>query len=229
MLSFIPALRFGGAPVGYAVTMTGAPLPPLPPLFGAPDSDAHPGGRSILAMLAEEHRQLADLYSALAAASVTTDNARLEALTDVLVATLVRHLTAEEQYLYPTVRAVLPDGDRLADVEVQADEAIGYALRRLAAGPPNDLRGLEEVEPSLRLHIRRCENKLFPRLAQALDETELIRLGNRVEIAEEAAPTRPHPGTPFTPPWNKVVDPLVGVVDKVRDAATRRTTHVDDL
>jgi hypothetical protein len=209
--------------------MTGAPLPPLPPLFAAPETDARPGGRSILVMLGEEHRQLADLYSALAAASVTADDARLEALTDVLVATLVRHLTAEEQYLYPTVRAVLPDGDRLADIEVQADEAIGYALRRLAAGPPSDLRGLEEVEPSLRLHIHRCEGTLFPRLAEALDETALIRLGNRVEIAEEAAPTRPHPGTPFTPPWNKVVDPLVGVVDKVRDAATRRTTHKDDL
>lgn len=209
--------------------MTGAPLPPLPPMFGGAESDARPGGRSILALLAEEHRQLADLYSSLAAASVGSDEARLEALTDVLVATLVRHLTAEEQYLYPTVRAVLPDGDRLADVEVQADEAIGYALRRLAAGPPSDLRGLEEVEPALRLHIHRCEHTLFPRLAQALDGTELVRLGNRVEIAEEAAPTRPHPGTPFTPPWNKVVDPLVGVVDKVRDAATRRTTHLDDL
>ncbi len=55
----------------------------------------------------------------------------------------------------------------------------------------------------------------------ATDE-ELIRLGNRSEIAEEAAPTRPHPGTPATPPWNQIVEPAVGVVDKVRDAVTGR-------
>ena len=29
------------------------------------------------------------------------------------------------------------------------------------------------------------------------------------------APTRPHPGTPATPPWNKVVDPAVAVVDNL--------------
>ena len=198
-------------------------------MFGAGESDARPGGPNLLTLLAEEHRQLTDLYGRLAAAAPSAPEDRLEALTDVLIATLVRHLSAEEQYLYPTVRAVLPDGDRLADVEVEADEAIGYALQRLAAGPPTDLRGLEEVEPALRLHIRRCEERLFPRLRERLDETDLIRLGNRAEIAEEAAPTRPHPGTPFTPPWNKVVDPVVGVVDKVRDAAGRRTTRPEDL
>ena len=43
---------------------------------------------------------------------------------------------------------------------------------------------------------------------------------------EEAAPTRPHPNAPTRPPWNKVVDPLLGVWDRVRDAATgRRTTE----
>jgi hypothetical protein len=124
---------------------------------------------------------------------------------------------------------VLPDGDRLADREVGADQAIQYALRRLSAGPPADVRGLEEVEPALRLHIRRLEREVFPPLRAVLDETELIRLGNRARIAEEAAPTRPHPGTPSTPPWNKVVDPLVGVVDKVRDVATRRVTHPEDV
>jgi hypothetical protein len=160
---------------------------------------------------------------------VEADPGRLGPLTDVLVAVLTRHLSAEEQYLYPTVRAVLPDGDRLANVEIEADEAIQHALRRLAAGPATDLRGLEEVAPALRLHIRRVEDRLFPRLRAALDETDLIRLGNRVQIAEEAAPTRPHPGTPFTPPWNKVVEPAVGVVDKVRDVATGRTTRIEDL
>jgi hypothetical protein len=203
-----------------------APLPPLPPMPGANDSDARPGGRSMLDILTDEHRQLTDLYQRLAG---TMDEAELAALTSVLVATLTRHLSAEEQYLYPTVAKVLPGGAQRAGVEVTADQAMSHALRRLATGPATDLRGLEEVDPALHLHVERCDRQLFPALAEVLSDAELIRLGNRVEIAEEAAPTRPHPGTPATPPWNRVVEPAVGVVDKVRDAVTRRVTYVEDL
>ena len=74
--------------------------------------------------------------------------------------------------------------------------------------------------------MRRCEETLFPRLREAVSEADLIRLGNRVVIAEEAAPTRPHPGTPATPPWNKVVDPAIAVLDKLRDAVGRRATEI---
>ena len=129
----------------------------------------------------------------------------------VLTATLSRHLSAEEQYLYPAVRAVLSDGGVLADAE--------SAALRAGADPAS----------AVPAHIDRCERSIFPPLRAALDGTARIRLGNRAVIAAEAAPTRPHPWTPRTPPWNKLVDPLVGAVDKVRDAATGRATRVGDL
>lgn len=198
-------------------------LPPLPPVPG--QDDALPGGRSILAVLEAEHRTLGRMYATLADADPA--DPQLGALTSVLVATTMRHLTGEEQYLYPTVRATLPDGAAIASREVNADEALQYALRRLENGPADDLRGLEEVNPALHLHIERCEREIFPALAELVSAEDLIRLGNRVEIAEEAAPTRPHPGTPAAPPMNKVVDPLLGVVDKMRDALGGRTTYPD--
>ena len=40
---------------------------------------------------------------------------------------------------------------------------------------------------------------LITELRRSATDAELIRLGNRWEIAEEAAPTRPHPGTPGDP------------------------------
>jgi hypothetical protein len=202
---------------------TSAPLPPLPPVPGVDDADLRPGGTSMLDILDAEHVRLTDLYARLAS---TMDEDRLGSLTSALVAALTRHLSAEEQYLFPTVAAVLPDGSRLAESEVIADQAMLHALRRLEEGPATDLRGLEEVDPALHLHVRRCEETLFPRLREALSEADLIRLGNRVVIAEEAAPTRPHPGTPATPPWNKVVDPAIAVVDKLRDAVGRRATEI---
>jgi hypothetical protein len=177
----------------------------------------------MLDILVAEHARLTDMYRRLAS---TMDDAELGSLTSTLVATLSRHLSAEEQYLFPTVAAVLPDGRRLAEAEIVADQAMLHALRRLEDGPATDLRGLEEVDPALHLHVKRCEETLFPGLREALSDAELIRLGNRVAIAEEAAPTRPHPGTPATPPWNKVVDPAVGVVDRVRDVVGRRTTQI---
>jgi hypothetical protein len=202
---------------------TGVPLPPLPPVPGVDDAELRPGGTSMLDLLDAEHAQLTDLYRRLAS---TMDDVELGALTSALVATLSRHLSAEEQYLFPTVAAVLPNGQRLAEAEIVADQAMLHALRRLEDGPATDLRGLEEVDPALHLHVKRCEETLFPGLREALTDAELIRLGNRVAIAEEAAPTRPHPGTPATPPWNKVVDPAVGVVDRLRDLVDRRTTQI---
>jgi hypothetical protein len=209
-------------------------VPPVPSLAGETESYAVPGGRSMLAILGEEHRQLADLYSRLAAVAGSrradgSDDPLLARLTSVVVATVSRHLSAEEQYLHPAVARALPDGPRLSRIEVNADEAIRFALRRLSAGPAADFRGLEELEPALRLHIRRTENKLFPGLTRALVPADLVRLGNRVVIAAEAAPTRPHPSLPAKPPWNKVTDPLAGVVDKVRDAVTGRVTYQEDL
>ncbi len=78
-------------------------------------------------------------------------------------------------------------------------------------------------------HVDADRGELFPLLMQMVPADDMIRLGNRVETAQEAAPTRPHPSTPVTPPWNKVVDPLVGVVDKLRDVATGRTTYARNL
>jgi hypothetical protein len=56
-----------------------------------------------------------------------------------------------------------------------------------------------------------------------------VRLGNRIETAEEAAPTRPHPGAPATAPWNKITDPAIGLLDRLRDAVTGRPTRPETL
>ena len=77
--------------------------------------------------------------------------------------------------------------------------------------------------------MRRIDEEILPALARALDESDLVRLGNRVEIAEEAAPTRPHPQAPAAPPWNRVVEPALGVIDKMRDVASGRHTRPEDL
>ena len=205
--------------------MTSAPLPPLPHAGGSADHDFRPGGPSIIDLLQDDHLRLEQLCDRLLAEGDGT-------VEEVLVAMLSRHLSSEEQYLYPTVRKVLPDGGDLADHEVAADAAMLRALQDLHATPRGDSgypSKIDAVRERVREHAARTDGDLFPRLARHCSDNDLIRLGNRVQIAQESAPTRPHLGTPFTPPLNKVVEPAVGLVDKVRDALTRRTTWPQDL
>jgi len=184
-------------------------LPPLPPVPGVDDELWRPGGSSVLDVLAAEHRLIVGLAARL---RDTGDPVTRE----VLVATVSRHLSAEEQYLYPMIRKVLPDGAPVAGGELAADQALRQLL---GADDPAALHA------ALHSHAARLDGPLAARLADACGENDLIRLGNRVLIAAEAAPTRPHPSLPLTPPANKLVAPVVGLVDKVRDLVSGRPTY----
>ncbi|MEU2613425.1 hemerythrin domain-containing protein [Micromonospora sp. NPDC007271] len=196
------------------------PLPPLPP---AADDAYRPGGRSVVEIVDREHRTLLGLAGQLAGAQLPADRRR-EVL-EVFTAAVSRHLSAEEQYLLPAARAAVPESADPVDREIEADAALRAALKGLS-GPADP--ALAEVVDRVRRHVDRVA-ALVTSLRGVATDAELIRLGNRWEIAEEAAPTRPHPGTPASPPWNKLVEPAVGVLDKVRDAVTGRRTHVSDL
>jgi hypothetical protein len=191
--------------------VTALNLPPLPPTGGEIT------GRSAIDVLGEQHRQLLELCDRLTAEPTRK-------LRDVVVATLSRHLSAEEQYLYPAIRKVVPGGEDLAARELAEDRALLVLLKSVQKG-----RDFEELAAAVRRHVAADAEELLPVLTQMVPIEDLIRVGNRIEVAEEAAPTRPHPGTPSNPPWNKVVDPVVAVVDKVRDVVTNRTTYPTDL
>ncbi|MEU1888771.1 hemerythrin domain-containing protein [Micromonospora sp. WMMD987] len=200
--------------------MSAVPLPPLPP---AADDAYRPGGRSMADLADAEHRQLLDLVDQVTDEGLAVQRRR-EVL-QVLTAMVSRHLSAEEQYLLPAARAALPTAAARVDREVAADVALLTALKAL--GGPDDPT-LADVAARIRRHVQAVAELITP-LREVATDAELIRLGNRWAIAEEAAPTRPHPGTPATPPWNRIVEPAVGVVDKLRDAVTGRRTQLSDL
>ncbi|GGN08670.1 hemerythrin [Actinoplanes campanulatus] len=183
-------------------------------LFPLPPTGGETSGRSIVDVVGEQHRRILALTERLRTAPAD------RRLADVLIAIVSRHLSAEEQYLYPAVRTAVPGGDQIADRELAEDEQL---LRLLSEGD------VGEFGPAIERHVAADAGELLPLLEQMVSAEDLIRLGNRFETAEEAAPTRPHPATPSSPPWNKVVDPIVGVVDKLRDAVTARATYMSDL
>ena len=197
-------------------------LPPLPPI-GGPTS-----GRSVLDVLAEQHGELLELCHRLIEGSAA-DRGRVA---QVVSATLSRHLSGEQQYLYPAVRQAVPHGEPIVGRELAADRDLLTALRRLdaaGAADPDFGRLAAGVAQGVRRHVAAGTGESLPLLARTVPVEDLIRIGNRLETAEEAAPTRPHPATPSTPPWNKMVEPLVAVADKARDVLTGRVTRPDDL
>lgn len=214
--------------VGMRVGMFSPYLPPLPPLPGEGDEYQYvPPGRSIISVLTDEHLELEALSAELLQATPPRKD-----LASVVTAAVTRHLSAEEQYLYPAVRALLPDGDRIADEEIDHDTAL---LRQLAvletASADSDAfhHVAEAVDAEILRHGQHCAQLIFPRLSELASKADLIRLGNRVEIAEEAAPTRPHPDAPTRPPWNKLAAPAVGVIDRIRDGLEGRKTYPSEV
>jgi hemerythrin superfamily protein len=209
--------------------MMTVPLPPLPSIPGV-DATHRPPGRSIIDVLDNEHHQVATLCEELLEDDVSTE--RRQRIASVVVAQLSRHVSAERQYLYPTVRALLPDGDALAEVGTAEDTTLLHLLKQLegaSADDPYYAKMADEVATQFHRHRDTATEQLLQPLREAATDEQLIRLGNRIEMVEEAAPTRPHPGAPTRPPWNAVVDPALGVIDKTRDVLTRRTTYVEDL
>jgi hemerythrin superfamily protein len=144
---------------------------------------------------------------------------------DRVITELVRHSVAEEQYLYPTTRDVLPGGDALADQEIAEHAAAERVMKELAGtdpvAPAFDTL-LAQLITDVRGHIAEEETDLFPRLRAACTEEELVELGEKIQRVKKIAPTHPHPNAPDTPPMNRLGAPVLGLVDRVRDALGAR-------
>ena len=186
--------------------------------------------RDLIDILIEDHQEVEQLFMELEKGS--GDAGQRRRLANVVIAELVRHSVAEEQYLYPTVRRAMPDGDRLADHEIAEHAEAERTMKELEgieAGEPEFDVVLGRLTAEIRHHVQEEEGDLFPRLRAACAADDLRELGEKAERAKKLAPTRPHPSSPDEPPWNKVLGPVVGLVDRVRDAVTSRPTSPKDL
>jgi hemerythrin superfamily protein len=179
----------------------------------------------VVTVLINDHRAVERVFTELEQGDGSPRHRR--ELADHVIAELVRHSVAEEQYLYPAARASLGDGDEIADHEIAEHAEAERTMKELDGLEPTDPRFdqlLGKLMREIRHHIEDEESDLFPRLRQACSETELGDLGEKIMRAKEVAPTRPHPSAPDTPPMNKILGPGVGLVDRMRDALSGRTT-----
>ncbi|MBU8811704.1 hemerythrin domain-containing protein [Mycolicibacterium goodii] len=148
-------------------------------------------------------------------------------LVEHVIAGIVRHAVAEEQYVYPAARKVLPDGDEVADHELKEHAEAEEVMKAIEKAVPEDSRYDELVHQlisDIRHHIEEEENGLLSKLRDACPSERLHELSEEFQRAKSMAPTRPHPLAPDHPPANKILGPGAGLVDRLRDMLSGRNS-----
>ena len=180
-------------------------------------------GGNVIDELTTDHREVEELFGKIEALPAGHKDRKLYA--DQATIELVRHSVAEEQFLYPFVAERLPGGKELQSEELEDHAAVERTLKELEGMSGDNVDfvpALRRLMTEVRAHVQDEETQLFPLLQQQCSEEELQDLGQKLAVAKKVAPTRPHPSAPDTPPFNLVLDPGAGLVDRVRDALSGR-------
>jgi len=180
---------------------------------------------SLISIITQDHHEVEAVFQELESGQGTPEHRRN--LADHVIAELVRHSVAEEEYMYPAARAALEGGDELADHELEEHaeaEKLMKELDGLDATDPRFDELLSRLMSEIRHHIEEEESDLLPKLQAACSEEQLRDLGEQVVRAKAMAPTHPHPSAPDKPPANKLLAPGAALVDRMRDALTGRQT-----
>jgi hemerythrin superfamily protein len=180
---------------------------------------------NLISVITQDHREVEAVFQELESGAGTPEHRRN--LADHVIAELVRHSVAEEEYMYPAARDALEGGDELADHELEEHAEAEKLMKKLDGLDPTDPRFdelLGTLMSEIRHHIEEEESDLLPQLQAACSEEQLRDLGAKVVRAKAMAPTHPHPSAPDKPPANKLLAPGAALVDRMRDALTGRET-----
>ncbi len=178
----------------------------------------------VTAILTEDHKSMRDL---LAQVSTTTDPEERRDLVDTVTAEVMRHAVAEEMHVYPAMEEYLPNGTEEVEHDKKEHDELVRLMKKLEgvdASSQGFLDLVGEFEEKLDHHASDEEDDQFPKLRTHLSREKLEELGEQVERAKMMAPTRPHPSAPHSELFHKTVGPGVGMVDRLRDRLTGRST-----
>jgi hemerythrin superfamily protein len=131
----------------------------------------------------------------------------------------------EEEYFWPAVRELVPEGDRMADHAVAQEQSAKQVLDDLIAVHAWQDRFeelLADFIADAREHIAYEEEQVWPRLRAVMTAERAKELGRKVEAGKRRAPTRPHPNTPPRPGVLKAAGPVVAAADRMLDRISGR-------
>ncbi len=185
--------------------------------------------RNVIDILTTDHREVEQMFvelESLHGATSDDDRQRRKDLVEQVTIELVRHSVAEEAEVYPVVAQKVSESEAERSKHEHAEAE--KTMQRLEDLQPDDAgfdAELAALMREIREHVKGEEGEVFPQMRQAFSEDELVELGMKVASIKQMAPTRPHPAAPDSPPADKILGPAAGLLDRMRDAVTRRGTE----
>jgi hemerythrin superfamily protein len=176
----------------------------------------------VIELLEHDHREVEQMFAEFEQATTKEEK---EALRDKIIIELVRHSEAEEQAVYPMIRKVIENGDQIIEHEIAEHskaERVMKELDRMSADDPQFGVLMQQLMGDIKEHVQEEENDVFPQFRTKVDPEELQKLGRTVEGLKKIVPTHPHPMAPDHPPFNALLGPGAGLVDRLRDMLTGR-------
>ncbi|MCP3169518.1 hemerythrin domain-containing protein [Myxococcus qinghaiensis] len=188
-----------------------------------------------IALLKTDHKTVEQLFRRFEKAGANAHKLKRK-LVEQMVLELSVHAAIEEQVFYPAVRTRSESMKEEVLRSLEEHHVVKWVLSELDELPAEAERFDAKVYvlmENVRAHVLEEETTLFPAVKKAFKPQELRELGALLESAKQAAPTRPHPLAPDTPPGNLVAGAMSAVMDIGRDAlrAARRkaTTKVREV
>jgi hemerythrin superfamily protein len=172
-----------------------------------------------ITMLKDDHKTVNGLFRRFERAGPKAHNAKRDVV-DRIIEELSVHAAIEELVFYPAVRAEVPRAEDMTLEALEEHHIVKWTLSELQTMDPHDERFEAKVTvliESVRHHVEEEESDLFPKVRAALSTGRLEQLGEQLAEAKKAAPTKPHPRLPDTPPLN-ALSAAAAVVDRVTGA-----------
>ena len=176
----------------------------------------------VIELLEHDHREVEQMFAEYEQA---TSKEQKETLRDRIIIELVRHSEAEEQAVYPLIRKRIDNGDQIIEHEIDEHskaERIMKELDKMSADDPQFGVLMTQLMTAIKEHVAEEENDVFPQFRSRVDADELNKLGETVERLKKIVPTHPHPMAPDHPPFNALLGPGAGLVDRLRDMLSGR-------
>lgn len=183
--------------------------------------------QDVIDVLVHDHREVEQMFTQLESLRGSTDGAlrqRRRELVDSVIIELVRHSVAEETEVYPRVKEKVSadEAEHAVHDHAEAEETM-KRLDQMDLDDPEFEPLLETLIREVREHVAEEESQIFADMRQRFTPEELVAMADKVHRVKKMAPTRPHPAAPDEPPGNKLLGPVAGMFDRMRDAVSGRS------
>jgi hemerythrin superfamily protein len=174
--------------------------------------------------LKQDHKEVKGLFREFEKMGDRATKSKREVV-DKIVRELSIHAAIEEQVFYPAVRESVKDAVDDVLEALEEHHIVKWTCSELADMDPADERFQAKVTVLIgmvRHHIEEEEGELFPTVREALGRKRLLEIGDALETARQAAPTRPHPRLPDEPPANVLAGAPAAAADRMIDVFERK-------